>query len=164
MATAFEDLRMLQAVEAIADELWKEIMTWGNFPRDVVGKQMARSADSIGANIAESYGRYHYGEKLQFLYYARGSLFETKYWINRCQKRGLLDHQKVNNYSRKLSDAARQINLFANSLKQQKRTKSKPNSIKEPSPTYNAKTETHSLFSHSDIDWLESPISQSPNL
>ena len=68
MATAFEDLRMLQAVEVIADELWKEIMTWGNFPRDIVGKQMARSADSIGANIAESYGRYHYGEKLQFLY------------------------------------------------------------------------------------------------
>ncbi|NIP22782.1 MAG: four helix bundle protein, partial [Phycisphaerae bacterium] len=31
-----------------------------------VGKQLVRAADSIGANIVEAYGRYHYGKKLQF--------------------------------------------------------------------------------------------------
>ena len=75
MATKFEDLRILQAAEEIADGVWKQVTEWDDFDRDVVGKQMARAADSIGAYIAESYGRYHYGEKLQFLYYARGSLF-----------------------------------------------------------------------------------------
>ncbi len=82
MALKFEELRVLQAAEAVADGIWRQVVRWGSFARDTVGKQMARAGDSIGANIAEAYGRFHYGEKLQFLYYARGSLFETKYWLN----------------------------------------------------------------------------------
>ncbi len=78
MAT-FEDLQVLKAAEAIADSIWKRVVGWDDFAKDVLGKQITRSADSIGANIAESVGRYNFGEKLQFLYYSRGSLFETKY-------------------------------------------------------------------------------------
>jgi four helix bundle protein len=68
MALKFEELKILQTSEKIADGIWKEIHQWEPFVRDVVGKQLARSADSIGANIAEAYGRFHYGEKIQFLY------------------------------------------------------------------------------------------------
>ena len=82
MAT-FEDLQVLKAAETIADSIWKKVVEWDHFAKDVLGKQITRSADSIGANIAESVGRYNFGEKLQFLYYSRGSLFETKYWLNR---------------------------------------------------------------------------------
>ena len=71
--------------------IWKRVVQWDEFAKDVVGKQMARSADFIGANIAESFGRFNFGEKLQFLYYSRGSIFETKYWLNRTQVRGLDD-------------------------------------------------------------------------
>ncbi len=78
MATPFEDLRVLRSAETIADEVWRTVVKWNEFTRDVVGKQLTRAVDSIGANIAEAYGRFHYGEKIQFLYYARGSLFETK--------------------------------------------------------------------------------------
>ena len=84
MGTALEELPVLKIAEAIADEIWHEITQWGTFPRDVVGGQLARAVDSIGANIAESFGRFHYGEKINHLYYARGSLFESKYWLNRC--------------------------------------------------------------------------------
>ena len=80
MALKFEDLEVLKAAEEVADETWGFVLKWGSFARDSVGNQMVRSADSIGANISEAYGRYHYGEKLQFFYFARGSLFETKYW------------------------------------------------------------------------------------
>ena len=83
MAATFENLRILQESEAIADALWKHVTRWDEFARDVVGKQLSRAVDSIGANIAESFGRFNFGEKLQFLYYSRGSLFETKYWLNR---------------------------------------------------------------------------------
>ncbi len=90
MGTAFEDLRVLQSAEEVADGIWGQVVEWKSFAKDVVGGQLARAADSIGANIAESFGRFHYGEKLQFLYYARGSLFETKYWLNRALKRKLM--------------------------------------------------------------------------
>ncbi|GIV44793.1 MAG: hypothetical protein KatS3mg035_1916 [Bacteroidia bacterium] len=32
-----------------------------------MGDQFVRATDSIGANIAEGYGRFHYLEKLKFL-------------------------------------------------------------------------------------------------
>jgi len=67
MALQFEELRVLQAAESIADGIWRQVMRWDGFARDVVGRQLARAGDSIGANIAEAFGRFHYGEKLHFL-------------------------------------------------------------------------------------------------
>jgi len=40
--------------------------------------QIRRSALSVAANIAESFGRKHSLDKLNFYYHARGSLSETK--------------------------------------------------------------------------------------
>jgi len=39
--------------------------------------QIRRAAVSVSANIAEGRGRYHPKEFIQFLYMARGSLYET---------------------------------------------------------------------------------------
>ena len=82
MSATFEDSKILQFAEEVADSIWKRVVQWDDFAKDVVGKQIAKSADSIGANIAGSFGRFNFGEKIQFLYYSRGSLFETKYWLN----------------------------------------------------------------------------------
>src|SRR5919106_4456400 len=121
MATELEDLRILKTAEGVADAVWKQVVAWDEFAQDVVGKQLARATDSIGANIAESYGRFNYGEKLQFLYYSRGSLFETKYWLNRALVRELMEAEEIKAYTARLSDLARQLNTFANSLKSQRK-------------------------------------------
>ena len=42
-----------------------------------MGDQFLRSADSVGANIAEGYGRYHYLDKVRFYHNARGSHLEA---------------------------------------------------------------------------------------
>ncbi len=57
MGTSLEDLRVLQDAEAIADGVWQQVAAWEPFAREVVGGQLARAADSIGANIAEGFGR-----------------------------------------------------------------------------------------------------------
>ncbi len=117
MSATFEDLRVLKSAEEIADSIWKIVVRWDEFAKDVVGKQLTRAVDSIGANIAESFGRYHFGEKLQFLYYSRGSIFETKYWLNRTRVRSLMKPDEVQEYVNRLTDLARQLNTFASSLK-----------------------------------------------
>ncbi|MBJ7296731.1 four helix bundle protein [Anabaena sp. UHCC 0187] len=40
--------------------------------------QLRRASCSVLLNIAEGYGRYHYLDRLRFMYIARGSLAETK--------------------------------------------------------------------------------------
>ena len=42
-----------------------------------LGDQILRSADSVGANIAEVYERFRYLDKVRFYHIARGSHFEA---------------------------------------------------------------------------------------
>ena len=158
MALKFEELRVLQAAEAVADGIWQQVVRWDSFSRDTVGGQMARAGDSIGANIAEAYGRFHFGEKLQFLYYARGSLFETKYWLNRAQARDLIQSDQVQDYATQLTDLARQLNAFASGLKAQRHnSRSKSKTVREPAAKYAADSleeDGLSLFTETDLNWL----------
>ncbi|MCB8943020.1 MAG: four helix bundle protein [Ardenticatenaceae bacterium] len=164
MATELDDLKVLQDVEQIADAIWADVLRWDSFAKDVVGKQMARAVDSVGANIAESYGRFHYGEKINFLYYARGSLFETKYWINRALARNLMSSIQVDQYAGQLTKIAKQLNVFANSLKHQRHRKPKPPTLRESDIEYHSSVDEE-LFSQADFKWLltySTEIAQSP--
>jgi four helix bundle protein len=158
VSATFEDLRVLKSAEEIADSIWKIVVQWDEFAKDVVGKQMARSADSIGANIAESFGRYNFGEKLQFLYYSRGSLFETKYWLNRTRLRGLMNPDEVQNYVNRLTDLARQLNTFVGSLKTVRADQGQRTSVvHEKQAEYlaiNLDDIPDSLFSEDDLNFL----------
>ena len=80
---SLEALEVYQLAEAFGDEIWFVVHNWDYFAKDTVGKQMARSADSISANIAEGYGRYHYKENRNFCYFSRGSIIETKGWLKK---------------------------------------------------------------------------------
>ncbi|MFQ5855164.1 MAG: four helix bundle protein [Anaerolineae bacterium] len=159
MAMKFEDLRVLQAAEAVADDIWRLVVRWDWFARDVVGKQLAKAADSIGANIAESYGRFHYGEKLQFLYYARGSLFETKYWLNRAVARELMSTEQVQGYVSRLTSLARQLNSFASAPKAQRRgDQARSKAVREAAGEYVMdwiSDAAEPLFTQYELEWLE---------
>ncbi len=154
----FEDLQVLMAAESIADSIWKRVIQWDEFAKDVVGKQITRSADSIGANIAESFGRHGFGEKLQFLYYSRGSLFETKYWLNRAQVRGLINSKETHEYVDGLTSLVRQLNTFAGGLKTVRSETKKP-VVRESASEYitaNSDELFLPLFSAEDLNFLNS--------
>ena len=113
---------------------------------------MTRSADSIGANIAKAYGRFHFGEKKQFLYYARGSLYETKFWLNRLSKRDLLNQKTVTQFLNLSIQISKELNSFIAYIK--KLQKESKLSLKEPDPIYQSthpKNQYH-LFPPEDKD------------
>jgi four helix bundle protein len=159
MPLKFEELRVLQAVEAVADGIWQQVVQWEPFAREIVGGQLARAADSVGANIAEAFGRFHYGEKLQFLYYARGSLFETKYWLNRTRARDLMLPVQVQDYASQLTDLARQLNSFAATLRAQRRSgRAQSKTAREPTSEYAAGESSDlstPLFTKEELEWLQ---------
>lgn len=162
MGTSLEELRALQVAESIADLIWERTQAWERFAQHTVGEQMVRAVDSIGANIAEAFGRYHYSEKINFLYYARGSLFETKFWINRAAARGLLPTEEVRDLSERLTSLAVQINLFVASLKQQrspKQSRSKGDQDRsqlheQQQPYLPNPAPPPTIFTASDLAWL----------
>jgi len=61
-----EDLEIYQLAESFSDEIWFTVYGWDYFAKDTVEKQIVRSAGSIGANIADGYGRNHYKKNRNF--------------------------------------------------------------------------------------------------
>jgi len=110
-----EDLRIYQVAEEISERVWELTAKWPFFAKDTIGKQLVRSADSIGANIAEGYGRHHKNDNLRFLFIARGSLQETKVWLSRAVKRRLVAQQEYNTTSLLLERLAPMLNAFISS-------------------------------------------------
>src|SRR6266404_2768695 len=114
--TNFEKLRVYRLSENLADELWKTVIGWNYFERDTVGKQLVRAGDSIGANIAEGVGRGKFLDNRRFVRIARGSLNETKQWLRRAHKRGLLTMAQTNVLKPMLDESAPTLNAYLNSI------------------------------------------------
>lgn len=93
--TNFESLRVYQMSEDLADEIWEIVVGWDGFAKDTVGEQVVRSADSIGANIAEGEGRGSFQDNRRFIKIARGSLQETQHWLRRAFRRNLLTKEQI---------------------------------------------------------------------
>ncbi len=151
MPLDIEELEVLKLAEQIADRLWAAVSQWENFEKHALGSQVCRSADSIGANIAEAYGRYHFLDRNKFLYYARGSLFETKYWVNRSHSRNLFTAQLAQDCSADLTQLTRQLNALINITRAQVK---KGKHIAEPSPEYLTETISEPLFTETDLTYL----------
>ena len=63
----FENLEVYKLAEKLADQIWDLVAPWDGFAKDTVGKQLVRSADSIGANISEGAGRGSYQDNRRFV-------------------------------------------------------------------------------------------------
>ena len=76
----FQDLQVYRLAEQLADEIWKTVTEWKPLAKDTLGKQIIRSADSVGANITEGVGRGSSLDNQRLGRIARGSLYETQEW------------------------------------------------------------------------------------
>lgn len=109
---SLEDLEVYRLADTFSDEIWFIVSEWDYFTKDTVGKQIVRSADSISANIAEGYGRYHYKENRNFCYFSRGSILETKGWLQKSKKRNLITEEQFNDLFEKLQVIHIKLNAY----------------------------------------------------
>ncbi len=116
-----EETEIYCLAEDVSDKWWEIVSQWSLFAQDTVGKQLVRAVDSIGANIGESYGRYHYGDKINLLYCARGSLYEAKFFTRRAHKRRLITDAVAEEMLSDLKVLAPKLNAYIKAKKAQKR-------------------------------------------
>jgi four helix bundle protein len=114
--TNFENLRVYKLSEELADTIWDIVIRWDSFAKDTVGKQIVRSADSVGANISEGTGRGSFQDNRRFVRTARGSLNETQHFLRRAFKRKLLSKQDVEKLKPIVDNLAPQLNSYLKSI------------------------------------------------
>jgi four helix bundle protein len=114
--TNFENLRVYELAEQVADGIWQLVLRWDHFARDTVGKQMVRAADSIGANIAEGAGRGSFQDNRRFVRVARGSLNELRHWLRRAYRRNLLSEHAINAIKPLIDELSPKLNAFLGSI------------------------------------------------
>ena len=112
MSNRLEYLEIYYLSEQFADEVWFIVAKWEYFAKDTLGKQLVRAADSIGANIAEGFGRYHYKENKNFCYFSRGSLLETKSWLRKANTRNIVSHDQFQDLFQKLEIIHLKLNSY----------------------------------------------------
>jgi four helix bundle protein len=113
---SFEELRVYQRAEELADAIWETVLAWNALSKDTVGKQMIRSADGIGANIAEGHGRGSYADNRRFVRMSRGSLYETRHWLRRAYRRKLLTKEQVEHLKNLVANLGPQLNAYLKSI------------------------------------------------
>lgn len=77
MHRPMEELTVFARFEEVSDRVWEVVQGWRQLAQDTIGKQLIRSADSVGANLVEGDGRYSKADALHFFVIASGSIRET---------------------------------------------------------------------------------------
>jgi len=94
--------------------------------KKINGDQFIEATDSVGANIAEGYHRFHYLDKIKFYYISRASLSESAdNWVELLYERKKVDEEKYQRFKIIAKDLAVRLNNFISSTYQSKQAQNK---------------------------------------
>jgi four helix bundle protein len=113
----FNELTVYKLSVKLSDTLWKIVSTWESFSKNTLGYQLVRAADSIGANIAEGHGKESESDNRRYLRIARGSLNETRHFIQRASQRGLLAQSEIEELNYLLNNLNPALNVYLKKVK-----------------------------------------------
>lgn len=113
---ALNELEIYREAMSLGESVWSVVVDWDFFAKDTLGKQIVRSMDSVAANIAEGYGRYHFKENQKFCYYARGSAEETQTWIEKAVRRNLIEEEEGRQLYANLETLKKRLNAYIKSI------------------------------------------------
>lgn len=112
-----EDLEVYQLSRALSKKSWAIYSKLNWQMRKIMGDQFIESSDSIGANIAEAYGRYHYLDRIRFLYNSRGSKLESvNHWLSLMHERGVISDNEFNDAKVTAEKLAVKLNNYIKSI------------------------------------------------
>lgn len=111
-----EDLQVYQISMKLADEVHDLVIEWDNFHKFSTGSQLMDAAVSVSANISEGYGRFHFKNHKNFLYFSRGSLSETKTWLTKASNRKLINEEKFADLVNRYNSLGVKLNNYINTI------------------------------------------------
>lgn len=97
-----KDIDCYKTAFELSNSTWEIVDKWSYFEKDTIGKQLVRSIDSISANIAEGFGRYNKKDKIRFYQISKGSLLESKDWLEKVKVRGIVSDDNYESVIKKI--------------------------------------------------------------
>ncbi len=110
------DLEVYKLSMEIGEKIWKLVNVWNYFEKNTIGNQLVRSVDSVAANLSEGFGRYHFKDKKNFSYYSRGSLYETRTWLEKAQNRALVNDADFSYFKENVNLIGKLLNGYIKSI------------------------------------------------
>lgn len=111
------DIGCYNTAYLLSNQVWNIVSKWNYFEKDTLGKQFVKAVDSISANIAEGFGRYHKKEKVRFYQISKGSLIESIDWLNKARIRKLIsenEFEKLHDIFNKLPSEINHLIKYTN--------------------------------------------------
>lgn len=110
------ELKVYELAIELGEKVWDIVKKWEYFEKDTVGKQLVRAIDSVAANLSEGYGRYHFKEKKNFSYYSRGSLYESRTWLEKARCRNLIEEEQFIYFKENINKLGKILNGYIKSI------------------------------------------------
>lgn len=118
----FKDLIIWQKGQQIFEMVCEDVKKWPKSKTaNAISYQVLDSSGSIGANVAEGYGRGGPREFEQFLRYSRGSTTETMDWMYKSMRQGLVSEKRYNEYETTCTEENKMISGFINKVRSQEK-------------------------------------------
>jgi four helix bundle protein len=116
-----KDLKVYQLARKLSALAWNIYSKMSFEDKKIMGDQFIRSSDSIGANIAEGYSRYHYLDKVRFYYNSRASQSEaTDHWLDLLFERNKISQDVFEEFNSISKDLQIKLNNFIKTTKDEK--------------------------------------------
>ncbi len=108
------DINAYKIAFHLSNEVWRQVMQWDSLAKWTIGKQFTEAVDSIAANIAEGFGRYHKKDKIKFYRYAYGSVQESLNWNEMAKTRRIIDLNAYRSNYKQLRQLQKEIHALIN--------------------------------------------------
>jgi four helix bundle protein len=123
---SIKDLKVYQLARKLSTIAWNIYSKMNFEDKKHIGDQFIRSTDSIGANIAEGYSRFHYLDKVRFYYNARASQSEaTDHWLELLLERNKINQETFDEFKSVSKELQIKLNNFIKRTKDENNTKSR---------------------------------------
>lgn len=115
MIKDFTDLEVYQLALDLSEEVYQPTQKFPDCEKFGIIDQLKRASSSVGANIAEGYGRYYKKDFIKFLYTARGSLNEVRHFLMLAHRLKYLDKNTLEEFEAKIKNLSIKLNNLISS-------------------------------------------------
>lgn len=116
--STYKDLLVYQKAKLLTVDIIKYFSKFNTSrSKEFIFNQLFRAISSVGANLAEGFGRNYSRSFRQFVSIARGSAFETEYWLEIVLDLDSFDSKIISEFIQRNNEICRMLSGLMKNMK-----------------------------------------------